>query len=65
MKKLKRECICEECGAKYPVWFTDNVLWNMTTGHPNTRIDFLCLNCFAFLAEKQGIKNLTWYLTKK
>lgn len=59
----KKELICQACDQDYPVWFTDNALWNIVTF--NTNIHFLCLNCFAILAEKKGLKAATWYLTKK
>jgi len=61
-KKEIEECICQICGRDYPVWFTDNTLWNSVCGD---KIHFLCLDCFAILADKRSEKNGVWKLSIK
>lgn len=54
MNKPTRELLCQKCGCEYPVWFASTELWNEIGGDG---ISFLCLNCFAFLADEKGLSN--------
>lgn len=64
MKPAERELLCQNCGRDYPVWFTVNELWNAVTDHKSEKpeIQFLCLNCFAFLAEEKTGRQFIWEL---
>lgn len=47
------ELVCEKCGQKHAIWFTDNALWNEVIGREPHH--FLCPTCFTDIAEKYGI----------
>lgn len=62
-----RELLCQRCDREYVTWFAPNPLWNAairayggdSAGHDH----FLCLSCFAALAEMRGVKTGVWVLT--
>jgi hypothetical protein len=57
-----RELLCQRCDQNYPVWFAPNELWNRVC--PDSEgIHFLCLTCFAVLAEGKGIVPTAWVIT--
>ena len=66
MNPAKRELLCQRCDRDYPVWFAPNELWNRVTDHLSEKpfIRFLCLNCFAFLAEETFGENFIWKLER-
>lgn len=55
---------CQLCNRDYPVWFAPNPLWNKVMRDPikGDKYQFLCLDCFALEAEKQGIVPTAWVL---
>jgi hypothetical protein len=53
------ELICDRCKQNYPVWFTENDLWNKIAG----RFNMLCPTCFCFLALVVDYKTTGWFLT--
>jgi hypothetical protein len=55
-----RELLCQKCHRDYTVWFTDNPLWNSVAAE---HFHFLCMDCFALMAEEQGVMPTAWYLT--
>lgn len=66
MNPSEREGLCQQCGKEYPVWFTSNDLWNAVTDHRSEKpfIHFICLNCFAFLAEEKLGISPVWELKR-
>jgi hypothetical protein len=54
-----RELLCQRCGSEYPVWYAPDELWNRVQREGE---HFLCLTCFAVLAEERGIKPIAWVL---
>jgi hypothetical protein len=59
MRPAVRELLCQYCNQEYPVWFAPNDLWNAVQQKGE---HFLCLTCFANLAEQRGIKTTGWKL---
>lgn len=57
-----RELLCQKCGRDYPVWFTDNELWNLVVPED---LHFLCMDCFAVMAEQHNIIPTAWYITRE
>lgn len=57
---------CMDCGTiNTPVWFTDNVFWNLVVGGPGTRDDpggLLCPWCFTQRAHRSGLDITGWRL---
>lgn len=54
---------CQECGEAYPIWFTDNAVWNyVLSGGTSTREQggMLCPRCFMAKAEPLYAAALTW-----
>lgn len=51
-----REGMCEACCEEYPVWFTENVLWN----NHCLGFAFLCPLCFIKNAEREGCSTTGW-----
>lgn len=54
-----RDLKCQKCWAEYPVWAAPNPLWNSVV---NDTEHFLCLTCFAVLAEMRGVEVKRWRL---
>lgn len=57
-----RELLCQKCGRDYPVWFAPNALWNRVVKEDE---HFLCMDCFALLAEERGVTKSAWMLTEE
>lgn len=57
-----RELLCQKCGRDYPVWFAPNELWNRVAKDDE---HFLCMDCFALLAESRGIAPTAWMLLEE
>lgn len=47
---------CERCRREYPVWCAPNEIWNRVVRDEH----FLCMDCFARLAEERGLKPTAW-----
>lgn len=61
-----RELLCQICDRDYPVWFTDDELWNQVCRRENEKeIHFLCPTCFARLAERLGVVPVSWQMTPR
>jgi hypothetical protein len=56
-----RELLCQKCGRDYPVWFAPNELWNKVVRDGE---HFLCMDCFALLAESRGVSTEAWMLSE-
>ena len=66
IKPLVRELLCQRCEQEYPVWFAPDELWNnVCRNYSGNEIHFLCLTCFAVLAEKCGIVPAAWVVDIK
>ena len=57
-----RELICQYCEREYPVWYTENELWNKLIQESEEEIHFLCPACFTKLYEKRIKKQTHWKL---
>ena len=55
-----REGTCDTCRVEYPIWVAPNWLWNQVGAD-----GFLCLNCFAKLAESKGVHPTAWMLVEE
>lgn len=62
-----REGVCDVCRCAYPVWFAPNALWNkiMRRADGSDIYPFICLNCFAHIAENEGHKPTAWMLVEE
>lgn len=61
-KKIKpaiRELLCQRCDEEYPVWFCRSEIWNKVHREDE---HFLCLTCFAILAEERGLVPTAWFV---
>jgi len=63
--KKKLELICERCDRDYPIWYTENPIWNETIRDDvaGDSFAFLCPTCFCVHSAMMGITPC-WKLTK-
>lgn len=59
--EVHRELRCERCHREHTVWCAPNDLWNRVVQGE----EFLCMDCFAILAEERGVRPTAWVITEE